>query len=43
MFMQDDQLAHVTNNSAIQTQESQTGKDSLLENKNNLMDQHINP
>lgn len=43
MFMQDDQLAHFTNTSAIQTQESQTGKDSVLENKKNLMDQDVNP
>ena len=41
--MQNDQLAHFTTTSAIKTQESQTGKDSLLENKKNLMDQHGNP
>lgn len=40
--MLNDRLAHSTNTSAIQTQESQTGKDSLLENKKNLIDQQVN-
>lgn len=40
MLMQSDQLAYFT--SAMQIQERQTGKDSLLENKHNLMDQHVN-